>query len=554
MTDAPASPAVSERRLRRPTARTLERAWTRASPWISTRWAAAGLFALATAAYWVQAIGWPLVRGRDAWDYLSYFLELPYGDPLFPALMVFRTPVTPVVLGVPLVVGGVTLLEIALGAMYALSIVAWSAAAHTCGRVPALLTAIALLAYPAYASLFHEASSDPVFACGFALWAWLVVVVVRRPSVVGFLAVGIGAALLVLTRPPNLVLVAGVALPVVAAGAWRRRLVWAAAFALGAGALLGGWVVNNDLRYHDATLVRGGSAFALFERLYRAGDIREENGPASRKLGEAIRTHILSRPPYRRLHLTVDEYLDAGNQYEFVNLLQLSDRVFGWGTGYSVLGKAASEALDHGEGAQASFLHRITRGFWKLLLVRPVTTASVRLPPVETEPPPPATAVVHGHRLPNSQALPPSTAPLDWGWFWCSSDFIERCTVDDPALVWKNRGQQARYRSLVRRLTSWTHDLPPRDGSTWVAGHLASLDFRYPRAIFWLAAGLVALLVRRPRRIGPLVAVAIGGLLVLAVHAVSQGALPEYALPVYPAFVTLALAALFGPRRARTSP
>jgi hypothetical protein len=527
--------------------------WDRCSPWISTRWAAGALFLVATAVYWIEAIGWPVEKGRDAWDYLSYFLELPFGDPLFPALMVFRTPVTPIVLGVPLVAGGVVLLEIVLGIMYALSIVAWSAAAHTCGRVPALLTAIALLLYPGYAGLFHEASSDPVFACGFALWALLVVRTVRSPSAWRFGFVGLGAAILVLVRPPNIVLLAAVLLPLVAHGRWRFRLVWAGAFLAGAAVLLGGWVVNNAVRYDDTTLVRGGSAFALFERLYRSGDIREENGSASRRLGEAIQRDILTRPAYRRLGVTVDDYLRAGSQYEFVSILQLSDRVFGWGSDYSVLGDAATEALshggEHGGSGRSGFVRRVGRSFWRLLKVRPIKEANEQLPPVASEPPPIPVWTVNGVDVPNPETLPPSEAPLTFGWFWCPSRFIERCTVKDPARVWADAGQQARYVSLARRVTGWTHDLPGRDGSTWVAERLKSIELRYPRAIFWLAVALIALLVRRPRRIAPLVAVAVFGLLVIGVHAVSQGALPEYALPIYPAFITLAIAALFGERR-----
>jgi 4-amino-4-deoxy-L-arabinose transferase-like glycosyltransferase len=527
--------------------------WNRTSPWISTRWAALALFLVATAAYWLEAIGWPVVRGRDAWDYLSYFLELPYGDPLFPALMVFRTPVTPIVLGAPLVAGGVVLLEIVLGVMFAASVVAWSAVAHTCGRVPALVTAVVLLVYPGYATLFHEASSDPVFACGFALWSLLAVRTVRRPSAWRFAAVGAGVGILVLTRPPNIVLLLAVLLPLLARGRWLLRLAWAGAFLAGAAVLLGGWVVNNAVRYDDTTLVRGGSAFALFERLYRAGEIKEENGPASRRLGAAIRRDILSRPAYRKLGLTVDDYLKAGSQYEFVNILQLSDRVFGWGNEYAVLGNAASEALshgaEHGGGGRSGFLHRIGRAFWRLLQVRPLREVSEQLPPVSSESPPLPRWIVNGVVMPNPETLPPSSAPLTYGWFWCSSEWIERCTVKDPGLVWRDPGQQHRYRALVRRITNWTHDLPPRDGSSWVAARLKGITFHFPRAIFWIAVAAIALVLRRPRRTLPLIAVAVLALLVLGVHAVSQGFLPEYALPVYPAFITLAIAALFGERR-----
>src|SRR5262249_57170796 len=173
----------------------------------------------------------------------------------------------------------------------------------------------------------------------------------------------------------------------------------AGALAAGPACLPGGWGLNHAVAHDGPTLVRGGSAFALFGRLYRSGDIREENGPASRRLGEAIRRDILSRPPYMRLGLTVDQYLAVGSQYEFVNILQLSDRVFGWRSDYSVLGDAAGEALSngaaHGGQGRAGFLRRVARTVWRSLKVRPSTEEYQRLPTPSRQAPPPPPAHPH---------------------------------------------------------------------------------------------------------------------------------------------------------------
>jgi len=168
----------------------VRRAWTRLEAFVPTRKAAALLFALAVVAYWFAALGWPLAKGRDTWDYLAYYLQLFDSKPPLDSLQLFRTPLTPVVLGVPMDIGGTVLLEAVLGVLYAISIVAWSWAALAFGRLPALLAAALLLVYPAYATLYHQAASDAIFATGLALWGLGLARTLRRPSGWRFAALG----------------------------------------------------------------------------------------------------------------------------------------------------------------------------------------------------------------------------------------------------------------------------------------------------------------------------------------------------------------------------
>ena len=132
------------------------------------------LFALGLAVYAVRAIGWPLVGGRDLDEYVYGYIQFLDWHPLLPWSMLFRTPVTPVVAGTALDVAGGRLAEPLLAALFAGSVVAWAAAARSFGTRTALLVSVAVLVYPAYGLMFHELSSEPVFAAAFALWAWLV--------------------------------------------------------------------------------------------------------------------------------------------------------------------------------------------------------------------------------------------------------------------------------------------------------------------------------------------------------------------------------------------
>src|ERR671935_96765 len=140
------------------------------------------LFVLALVVYAVRAIGWPLAGGRDLDEYLYDYVQFFDWHPVLPWSMLFRTPVPAVVDGAALDVAGGFFAEPLLAVLFAGSVVAWSAAARSFSTRAALLVAVALLVYPAYGLMFHEISSEPIFAAAFALWAWLVVRAARSPS------------------------------------------------------------------------------------------------------------------------------------------------------------------------------------------------------------------------------------------------------------------------------------------------------------------------------------------------------------------------------------
>src|SRR6185436_12078950 len=197
----------------------------RVMAFVPTRKAALVLFAVALGVFWFQALGWPMAKGRDTWDYLAYYLQLFHSNPPLSQLQLFRTPLTPLAVGLPMAIGGSALLEIVFGLLFAVTVVAWSVTALTFGRVPALASAVLLLVYPAWATLYHQASSDAVFTTGLAVWALILARTMRRPSTRGFVALGLGLAALVLIRPANQVLLPAVLAPLLAAAVpWRRRL------------------------------------------------------------------------------------------------------------------------------------------------------------------------------------------------------------------------------------------------------------------------------------------------------------------------------------------
>ena len=402
---------------------------------VPTRNAAIALFLLATAGYWFAALGWPLAKGRDSWDYLAYYLQLFDSNPPLDSLQLFRTPLTPLVLGVPMDIGGTVLLEVVLGVLYAVSIVAWSATALTFGRVPALLSALLLLVYPAYATLYHQASSDAIFATGLALWSLGLARALRRPSGWGFAALGAGIGVLVLIRPANQVLLPIVLLPLLVPTAWRKRLAWSAAAAAAAIGLVGAWAVTNGIRYDDTTVARGGRAWVPFLRVFLADKtVSPENGDASRRLARLIEDEVLAKEPHAGLRVPLAAYLENGSNYETVRLIALSDRVYGTDENYDVLFDSALEAIREHPG---TYLRGVADAFWEFLRQAPLREDVGPREQTAPEAPPP-TFEADGVTLPNPQAHVLVEA-VPYGFVWCASDYIDSCTLDDPSVVWADR-------------------------------------------------------------------------------------------------------------------
>jgi hypothetical protein len=279
--------------------------------------------------------------------------------------------------------------------------------------------------------------------------------------------------------------------------------------------------------------------------------ISPENGSASQRLGELIEQEVLAKEPQRSLNVPLDAYLRNGSNYETVRLIALSDRVLGRGENYDVLFDSALEAIRKHPG---TYLRGVADVFWEFLVQRTLREDVVRRRQTAPEPPAP-TFERDGVVLPNPQAHVLVEA-VPYGFVWCASDYLDSCTAGRPSLVWDDPEKQQRYREIVSQLREWDAELPSRDGGSFVPEILNRITPRFPRPPLWLAVGVVALVLRRPRGWRTIVTLWVCAGLVLLIHAASQGVAPEFALPLYPVFIVTALGAIAGERergRARIS-
>jgi hypothetical protein len=503
------------------------------------------LFALGLAVYTVRAIGWPLVGGRDLDEYVYGYIQFLDWHPLLPWSMLFRTPATPIVSGLSLDVAGGFFAEPLLALLFAGSVVAWSTAARAFGPRAALLVAAALLVYPAYGLMFHELSSEPLFAAAFAGWALLVTRAAGRPSTRRFALAGLGVALLASIRPGNALLVAFVVFPFVLPGSRRRRATWAGGFLAATLVPLAAWAVLNGVRFGDYTLARGGNAVIPFYRAFITDRIvSPDNGPASRRLADAIQRHLLTRDPYKAYGVTLHEVFASGSFRIHEDLYLLSDQVFGWDTNYSVLRRAGVEAVRAHPGQYAS---GVLETVWQQL-----TRSFFRAPPGESTGRPEAVVDVRGRELP----APTEGEPIPSGqnvWISRPDNRIRDVwtSATQHHFVFLRPADRPRFAQILRERDALFAALPDREGNAELALRLNQLSRWYPRLILWIAVGLIALVVRRPRGARTLVALALAALFVIVFNALGLFADPHFTLPVAPAFILLGAGALLAPRRER---
>ena len=518
-----------------------------------TRLGVLAVFTLAVVVYAVESLGWPVQAGRDLGVYLRYYAELGPGGTVFPWAMLTRTPVAPVVAGGVLAAGGGLLVDVLMVLLFAGSILAWAAVALISGgRRAAVAVAIVLLLYPGYGGLFHELSSDAVFAAGFAGWAYLVARAAQRRTIGAFALAGAGVAVLALTRPANQVLVAVGLLVLIFPGSLRVRATRAAAFVAAAVLPLVAWAAVNDVRYDDFTVARGGqSSLPFFRAFVTDRIISPDNGPASRELAAAVRDHLLPLEPYRSYRIDLHEFFTSGSARMEEDLISLSDRVFGWDTNYSVLGRSAREAVRrHPWG----FSRGVATSFWQELS-QPLFVKSIGSGEARPAGQGPGIAVgtvtgKGGETLPKPSEGEPIPASHQGDYVSTPDGHVREVwrSAIDHGVVFDSPRDQRRYDRLNVRIGELEGRLPMRGENAWLNLQLNHASKAYPRPWMWLLLALIAFAFRRPSGWRLPFLLAVSGLLVLLVTVLSVYAVPEYSVPVAPSFVVLAAFALLSPR------
>jgi len=500
------------------------------------------LFLCALALYGFRSISWPLINGRDLDEYLSYYAQLGLRHPPLPAFLVSHTPLTPIFDGVSLDLAGGALAQPLLALCFAVSVTAWAVVAHAFGPRVAIAVSVLLLLYPGYGLLFHELSSEAVFATAFALWSLLLVRAVALPTTGRFVAVGAGIAVLTLIRPGNQILVLLALYPLLLRGSARTRITRAAALVLATVIPLVCWALVNGARYGEWTVARGAKG-ALFQHALAVDrDVEAGNGPATRELLDAVRRRLLTREPYRSSGLTLDDLLQSGSLRAADDIAFTAYEVWGWNGGPALLDRAGREAVRSHPGTYTSGVLRTvwlesSEPYYRTPRERRAGARAPSDPTRGTIAPPSA----GGDEIPGGQngwiARPDHAIRQVW-----TSPTSYRFEFATPRL-------EASYVSVQRRVQGLFSEMPTRIGNTTLTARWNQLGRWFPRPVFWLVLALVGLAVRRPARVSALASPTLAGALVVLTTALVAPPDVRYLLPLAPAVVLLAAGALLGPRR-----
>ncbi len=529
----------------------LVRAWRGLERFAEGRWGVLSLFVAALGMYAIVSVALPLVAGRDLARYLLVYAQLFDEQVVYPHSLLTRTPIAPLVVG-GLLDAGPVVAEIGAALLYAASVLAWCSVASRFGTAAAVATAAALLFYPGYLLLFHALSSDSVFAAGFALFAVLVTRAFEMPSTGRIAALGAGVAALVLIRPVAQVLLLLVLLPLLAVSSWRGRARATAAFALAAAVPLLAWSVHNQVRLDDFTVARGsGATVPLFRAFVADRIVRPENGPATRELARVVARDLLPHEPYRSYGIDLERFFSSGSNRMLEDLTVLSDRVWGWDDDYRHLSRVGREAVLEHPGTYVSGVARDVRRLlvWPLY---PPTSASEDTTGTATGA---RTSGGAGESLPVPSEGEPIPSAREAPYLSTPGGRIREVwtSATEHHIVFRDPSDRARAAALDRRVDELLGGLPDRDARPWLVQRLETASRWYPRPFVWLVVGLIAVILRRPRRVAVPLVLSGAALALLVATALAVYAVAQYSVPVAPAFIVLATAGLLGTRRARSS-
>lgn len=511
----------------------------------ATRRATLLVAAAAASAHTLLTLAFPVVEGRDYITYLRVYAELGSWDSVIPWEMLWRMPVAPLVLGLPLDLGGLWAARLAAALFFVVTVVAWYRVGLRFEARVALVLALVLMLSPSLNLLFHRYSSDLVTGLVFALLALVFIRVWEKPTAGRVLWLGLLLAAFVLTRPAHQVVLLLALAPLVAPGrsAYRGRLT--ALCALTALVPTVGWALLNGERYDDRALSRGAGAWLPFYRAYVTdGIIDPRNGPASRRLDDLVTRELLPHEPYRSYGITPQRFWGEPATRYHEDLVGLTDRAYGWETRNRIMRDAALEAVRERP-------LRFARGV-ATSLVRQLEQPVQLLPPAAEEPAAGGTINVEGKDVPRPSEG--GSIPAARFSYWLSrpdNAFDEVWTSPtEHHVVSSNRALLARLDKLERRVAG-LHLTPSHRGSTAVMLWVNRLSRVFPPALLWLVVAAVAWLWRRPAGISGAAVLAFAAFAVLSATILSVPPLPEFGTPFYPAFALVGLAAVFAARKTR---
>jgi len=256
------------------------------------------------AAYWIHSVAWPLHPGRDWASYLSVLTIITDGN-LFqrhslvdlavygPRISV-HPPVTPLVTGFILFLGGPILLEISLSLAFCFVNFATYTIASIWGRILGIISVIILCLFQPYIHIFHQASSDAIYAALLMLFFLVSFRFLHSQNYKTTIVIGLVAFLVYFTRSSGLFLFVFWPSILVLLGLFglKRSIRHAVAFSCICAILWSCWATYFFITV-DSFRTNFNSTFLSMVKVHTHDEIfYPENGPVSKQLSQIIKKNI----------------------------------------------------------------------------------------------------------------------------------------------------------------------------------------------------------------------------------------------------------------------
>ena len=256
------------------------------------------------AVYWIHSVAWPLFPGRDWDDYVKPFFLITDGN-LFQKFSLddlgvaghplsHHGPVTPLVTGFIFFLGGPILLEIALSLAFCfVNFVAYTIASFW-GRIVGIISVIILCLFQPYIHIFHQASSDAIYAALLMLFFLVSFRFLHSQSYKTTIAIGLIAFLVYLTRNSGAILFFFWPSILVLLGLFglKKFIKHALAFSCICAILLLCWATYFFVTVGSFQVFHSSALFALSKVHGHDEIFYPENGPASMELSQIIKKNI----------------------------------------------------------------------------------------------------------------------------------------------------------------------------------------------------------------------------------------------------------------------
>ena len=256
------------------------------------------------AAYWIHSVAWPLHPGRDWASYLSVLTTITDGNLFQKHSLVdlaaygprisHHPPVTPLVTGFILFLGGPILLEISLSLAFCFVNFATYTIASIWGRILGIISVITLCLFQPYIHIFHQASSDAIYAALLMLFFLVSFRFLHSQNYKTTIVIGLIAFLVYFTRNSGLSLFVFWPSILVLLGLFglKRPIRHAVAFSCICAILWSCWAAYFFITV-GSFQTNFSSAFFAMVKVHTYDEIfYPENGPASKELSQIIKKNI----------------------------------------------------------------------------------------------------------------------------------------------------------------------------------------------------------------------------------------------------------------------